>query len=53
MFYQLQCVSCISLIKVKTCERLKVLRAQSIQYTIEDLEYPFTLYLLGRLLGGL
>ena len=33
--------------QVKTCERLKVLRAQSIQYTIEDLEYPFTLYLLG------
>lgn len=33
--------------QVKACKRLKVLCAQSIQYTIEDLEYPFTLYLLG------
>jgi len=33
--------------QLKTCERLKVLRTQSIQYTIEDLEFPFTLYLLG------
>lgn len=33
--------------QAKACKRLKVLRTQSIQYTIEDLEYPFTLYLLG------
>lgn len=32
---------------IKVCEALKELRAQSIQYTIDDLELPFTLYLLG------
>lgn len=32
----------------KVCERLKILRSQSIQYSNEDLEYPFTLYLLGN-----
>lgn len=31
----------------KTCDRIKLLRGKTIQYTVDDLELPFTLYLLG------
>ena len=32
----------------KTCDRIKLLRGKAIQYTVDDLELPFTLYLLGE-----
>lgn len=31
----------------KTCDRIKLLRGKTIQYSVDDLELPFTLYLLG------